>query len=711
MASEETENLKKFQQRKPHGPGSGARFAGGEKAKHLGKTMKQIAHYLKDYIWQLIFVLVFAVASTVFAIMSPKILGNMTNQIVNDYIKIKTYDAVTEKLPKGTTLPAGTTVAKLSQIMQQQAAAQLEAQKAAIAQLPPEQQKPALEQLSVALEKQKQQTEQFTSQLKNVPQDQRNEIENLDLTKKPTMDYGYLGRTALLLIGLFLMSALFGYAQGWIMAGVTQKVTFRFRRDISEKINRLPLRYFDTRPFGDVLSRITNDVDTISQSLGQSLSQMITSITMIIGILVMMLSISWQMTGVAIAVIPLSLIFIMIIVKHSQKYFKKQQDSLGSINGHVEEIYAGHNVVKVFGGEKRAIQKFNRYNRSLHESAWKSQFLSGLMFPIMNFLSNLGYVAVAMLGGWLAINGKVSIGGIQAFIQYVQQFNQPIMQVANITNIIQSTAAAAERVFEFLAEEEETPDPAQPKVLENAKGNVEFSKVRFGYNPEEVIIKGFSADVRAGQTIAIVGPTGAGKTTMVNLLMRFYDPQKGLIKLDNVDTMKMTRAGVRENFAMVLQDTWLFNGTVRENLAYGKLDATDEQIEAAAKAAHVDHFIRSLPHGYDTILAEDAENISAGEKQLLTIARAMLADAPMLILDEATSNVDTRTEILIQKAMGELMKGRTSFVIAHRLSTIRDADMILVMNHGDIVEHGHHDELIKENGFYAQLYNSQFADA
>ncbi len=713
MASEQTEKLKKIQADKPsRGPGHGpSGMMPGQKAKNLGRSLKQLMGYMKKYTWQLIVVLVLAIASTTFAIASPKILGNMTNQIVDDYIAIKTYDAVMEHLPDEVTLSPGTTLSELAERIKQQATIGLEQQKATIAQLPLDQQKAAAEKLEQQIAAQTEQASQLTNQLENVSENQREQIENLDLSQKPGMNYGALGQTALLLIGLFVLSAGFGYAQGWILTGVTQRIAYRFRRDISQKINRLPLSYFDKRPFGDVLSRITNDVDTIAQSLSQSLSQMITSITMIVGILVMMLSISWQLTGIAIITIPLSFVFIMIIVRRSQKYFKQQQDSLGDMGGHIEEIYAGHNVVKVFGGEKRAMAKFNRINNSLYESGWKSQFLSGLMFPIMNFISNLGYVAVAVAGGWMAINGRLTIGGIQAFIQYVQQFNQPIMQVANITNVVQSTAAAAERVFEFLDEEEELPDPADPAKLENPQGNVDFSHVKFGYNEEEIVVKNFSADVRAGQTVAIVGPTGAGKTTMVNLLMRFYDPQKGVIAIDGVDTCRMTRSDVRANFAMVLQDTWLFNGTVRENLAYGKLDATDDEIQAAAKAAHVDHFVRSLPHGYDTMLDEDAENISAGEKQLLTIARAMLADAPMLILDEATSNVDTRTEILIQKAMNELMKGRTSFVIAHRLSTIRDADLILVMNHGDIVESGDHETLLKKNGFYAKLYNSQFADS
>lgn len=708
MASKQTEALKKFQEKKrQHGPGA---MNVAEKPKNLGKTIKQLMRYLKQYVWQLIAVLVFAIASTVFVIISPRILGNMTNQIVDDFIKIQVYEQVMKALPADTKIPSGMTLNDLQNQMKDIMEQQISEQKNQIVQLPIEQQKPALDKLNEQIATQQKESENMTEALSKMSETQQNELKNLDLSVRPEMNWEFLGQTALWLIGLYLLSALFGYIQGWILAGVTQDVALRFRRDISEKINRLPLKYFDTRSFGDVLSRVTNDVDTVAQSLSQSLSQMITSITTIIGILIMMLTISWQMTGIAVVTVPLSFVFIALIVKRSQKYFKKQQDSLGALNGHVEEIYAGHNVVKVFAGEKRAIRKFNIFNKELQDSAWKSQFLSGLMFPIMNFIGNLGYVAVAVMGGWLAINGRIAIGDIQAFIQYVQQFNQPIIQVANIANVIQSTAAAAERVFEFLGENEETPDPKNAIVLENPRGDVEFSHVKFGYDKDKEVIHDFSAKVKAGQTVAIVGPTGAGKTTMVNLLMRFYDPWSGSIKIDGGDTMTMKRADVRKNFAMVLQDTWLFNGTIRENLAYGDLDATDEQIEKAAKAAHVDHFIRSLSHGYDTILDEDAENISGGEKQLLTIARAMLADAPMLILDEATSNVDTRTEILIQRAMGELMKGRTSFVIAHRLSTIRDADLILVMNEGDIVEHGTHKSLLNQNGFYAKLYNSQFAE-
>ncbi|MCL1876902.1 ABC transporter ATP-binding protein/permease [Candidatus Saccharibacteria bacterium] len=677
--SDTTDDLKKIQAKKTgghfngHPPGT----APGEKPKQLGKSIKQLIKYMKCYIWQLIFVVIFAVASTVFAIASPKVLGNMTTHIVDDYVKAQVYDQVTKNLPDGMVIQPGTTLGDLQDKIKLVS---------------------------------KEQSDKMSEAMSKMSQKQQDELKKMDLSIKPEMDWSILGTTAMWLIGLYLLSMAFGYIQGWIISGVTTKVTFRFRRDISEKINRLPLKYFDTRAFGDVLSRITNDVDTISQSLSQSLSQLITSITTIIGIIIMMLSISWQMTGIAVVTIPLSLLFIAIIVKHSQKYFKKQQDHLGSINGHVEEIYAGHNIVKVFAGEKRAIKTFKKYNKELYHSGWKSQFLSGLMFPTMNFIGNLGYVAVAVMGGWLAINGRISIGDIQAFIQYVQQFNQPIIQAANVANVIQSTAAAAERVFEFLGEEEESRDPKDAVTLENIRGDVEFSHVKFGYDKDKTVIKDFSAKVKAGQTVAIVGPTGAGKTTLVNLLMRFYDPWSGSIKIDGVDTMTMRRADVRKNFAMVLQDTWLFHGTVRENLAYGDLNATDKEIENAAKAAHVSHFIHALPGGYDTILEEDAENISSGEKQLLTIARAMLADAPMLILDEATSNVDTRTEVLIQKAMHELMKGKTSFVIAHRLSTIRDADLILVINEGDIVEHGTHKQMIKNNGFYAKLYNSQFTE-
>ena len=473
----------------------------------------------------------------------------------------------------------------------------------------------------------------------------------------------------------------------------------------------MPLRYFDTHPFGDILSRITNDVDMVSQNLSQVISQVVYCTATIIGILAMMISISLTMTAIVLITIPLSALAMSQIVRRSQKYFKQQQDVLGRLNGHIEEVYAGHNIVKIFGSEKRVTTKFSRYNDSLYESAWKSQFISGLIFPTMNFIGNLGYVATTVLGGSLVLRGYVQVGDVQAFIQYIQQFNQPITQIANISSVIQSTVAAAERVFEFLEQpNEKTTWKGEGEVIDNVTGHVTFDHVKFGYDKDRTIIHNFSADVQPGQKIAIVGPTGAGKTTIINLLMRFYDPDSGSIKLDGVDATKISRKNVRKNFGMVLQDTWLFSGTVKENLLYGKPNATDAELKAAVKAARADHVIRALPKGYNTMLDENANNVSAGEKQLLTIARAMLANAPILILDEATSNVDTRTETLIQDAMDKLMEGRTSFIIAHRLSTIRNADLILVLNHGDVIESGNHDSLMKQNGFYANLYNSQFAN-
>jgi ATP-binding cassette subfamily B multidrug efflux pump len=575
-------------------------------------------HYLKPFRASIIAVLIFAVASTVFAIVSPKILGNVTNDIVSGFISGH----------------AG----------------------------------------------------------------------------GPGINYGAILNWVELLIGLYVLSALFSYIQGWIMSGVSQKVTFNLRRDISEKINKLPLRYFDNRTHGEVLSRVTNDVDTVSQTLNQSLSQIVTSVTTLIGILIMMFTISWQMTLVAIIVLPISFGLIALVVGRSQKYFLSQQATLGKINGHVEEMFSGHTVMKAFSGEQRSIDTFKSINNTLYDSAWKSQFYSGLLMPIMTFVGNLGYVGVAVLGGWLAIQGKIKIGDIQAFIQYMNQFTQPIMQTANIANVLQSTAAAAERVFEFLAEENEVLETSKPIVLSEIKGGVEFDNVMFGYSPDKTVIKGFTTNVKPGQKVAIVGPTGAGKTTIVNLLMRFYDVNSGAIKIDGVDIRNMKRADLRALFGMVLQDTWLFTGTIEDNIAYGKTNASHEEVVKAAEAAHADHFIRALPGSYKMTLNEEADNISQGEKQLLTIARAMLADTPMLILDEATSSVDTRTESLIQKAMEKLMHGRTSFVIAHRLSTIKNADLILVMQDGNIVEQGRHEDLLSENGFYASLYNSQFTD-
>jgi ATP-binding cassette subfamily B protein len=525
------------------------------------------------------------------------------------------------------------------------------------------------------------------------------------------VDFTYIGNILLTLIGLYLLSAAFGYIQGWVMSGVTAKITYRFRKDIAAKMNRMPLGYFDGTNHGEVLSRVTNDVDTISQTLNQSLSQIITSVVSVIGTLVMMLTISWQMTLAALIVIPLSMVLTMVVIGKSQKYFKDQQDYLGHLNGHIEEMYGGHIVMKAFNGEKKSVEKFDKYNGTLFHTAWKSNFLSGLIMPMMNFIGNVGYVAVTVLGGYLAIRKMVTVGDIQAFIQYVRGFTQPISQIANISNVLQQTAAAAERVFEFLNEPEESPETTSPYVPADVPGSVEFRGVQFGYNPEKVIIHNFSEMVEPGQKIAIVGPTGAGKTTMVKLLMRFYDVNQGAILVDGHDIREYTRGDLRCMFGMVLQDTWLFNGSILENIRYGRQEATDEEVYAAARAAHVDHFVHTLPEGYQTILNEEASNISQGQKQLITIARAILTDPNILILDEATSSVDTRTEVLIQKAMINLMKGRTSFIIAHRLSTIRDADLILVMRDGDIVEQGGQQELLAKKGFYAELYNSQFERA
>jgi ATP-binding cassette subfamily B protein len=522
------------------------------------------------------------------------------------------------------------------------------------------------------------------------------------------IDFEYIGGIILTLVGLYLLSALFAYIQGWIMTNVSMKVSYGFRKDISEKINRMPLRYFDSTNHGEVLSRVTNDVDTLSQTLNQSLTQIITSVTTVVGVLFMMFRISWIMTWVALIILPLSTMLIIFVVKRSQKYFKEQQDYLGHLNGHVEEMYGGHVVMKAFNGEKKSVEKFETYNDKLYGVAWKSQFLSGMMMPIMSFVGNIGYVAVSVLGGWLAIKRTIAVGDIQAFIQYVRNFTQPIAQLANISNVLQQTAASAERVFEFLAEEEEIPEAINPVKLKNVQGSVEFKNVHFGYNADKIIINDFSAWVKPGQKVAIVGPTGAGKTTMVKLLMRFYDINEGSILVDGHDIREFSRSDLRSMFGMVLQDTWLYNDSIMENIRYGRLDATDEEVKAAAKSAHVNSFVHTLPEGYNMVLNEEASNVSQGQKQLITIARAILADPKILILDEATSSVDTRTEVQIQKAMNNLMKNRTSFIIAHRLSTIRDADLILVMNQGDIVEQGGHKELLEKGGFYADLYNSQF---
>ncbi|PGM62056.1 multidrug ABC transporter ATP-binding protein [Bacillus cereus] len=525
------------------------------------------------------------------------------------------------------------------------------------------------------------------------------------------IDFTYIGNIVILLLGLYLLSTAFGIIQGYIISGVAQKVSYNFRKEIDEKINRMPLKYFDKTTHGEVLSRITNDVDTVSQTLNQSMSQIITSVITIIGVLIMMLSISWQMTLVALLILPVSMILIMGVVKRSQKYFKSQQEYLGHVNGQVEEIYSGHNIVKAFNKEEEEVKKFEEVNDTLYHSAWKSQFLSGMMMPIMTFIGNIGYVAVSILGGWLAVKRTIAVGDILAFVQYVRSFTQPIAQVAQIANVLQSTAAAAERVFEFLEEEEEVLEAENPVKLQKVQGEVTFQDVQFGYNPDKIIINNFSANIKPGQKVAIVGPTGAGKTTIVKLLMRFYDVNSGAICIDGHDIKDFTREDLRNMFGMVLQDTWLFNGSIMENIRYGRLDATDEEVIEAAKAAHVHSFVKTLPNKYQMELNEEASNVSQGQKQLLTIARALLADPKILILDEATSSIDTRTEVLIQKAMENLMEGRTSFIIAHRLSTIRDADLILVMKDGDIVEQGNHEELLKADGFYASLYNSQFEGA
>ena len=574
-----------------------------KKPVHFKATMTKLLQYLKQYRVQFIVVVLFAIASTIFSIVGPKILGKATTRLFEGIVA------------------------------------------------------------------------QFAGTGNGI-------------------DFVYIGNILLLLMGLYLLSAGFAYIQGWIMTGVSMKMTYKFRKDIAEKINRMPLRYFDGTNQGEVLSRVTNDVDTVSQTLNQSMTQIITSVTTMLGVLVMMFSISWMMTLVALVILPISAVFIMMVVKHSQKYFKQQQDYLGHVNGHIEEMFGGHVVMKAFNGEQRSIEKFNGLNNTLFESAWKSQFLSGLMMPMMNFIGNLGYVAMAILGGWLAIRDTITVGDIQAFIQYVRSFTQPIAQIANISNVLQQTAAAAERVFEFLAEPEESAEVANPVTLAKVDGHVEFKDVHFGYSPEKIIINDFCAEIQPGQKIAIVGPTGAGKTTMVKLLMRFYDVNSGSILVDGHDIRDFTRHDLRNMFGMVLQDAWLYNDTIMENIRYGQLDASDEDVYQAAKTANVDHFIRTLPEGYNMVLDEETANISQGQKQLLTIARAILSDPSILILDEATSSVDTRTEVLIQKAMDNLMHGRTSFIIAHRLSTIRNADLILVMNNGDIVEQGKHEELL-----------------
>lgn len=590
-----------------------------EKAKDFKTAMKRLLNYMKRYRLQLAVMMIFAVGSTIFNIVGPKVLGKATTEL---------YEGLVSKISGG----AG-------------------------------------------------------------------------------IDFGKIGEILLFALGLYLISSAFSFIQGFIMTGISNQVTYNLRKDISVKINKIPLKYFESRTHGEILSRITNDIDTLQTSINQSFTQLITSVTMLIGVLIMMLSINVYMTVAAILILPISMMIIGKVMKHSQKYFQQQQKYLGEVNGQVEEIYSGHNVVKAFNKEEDVIREFEKTNEKLYTTGWRSQFFSGMMMPIMQFVGNLGYVMVALLGGFLVIKEKVMVGDIQAFFQYIRNFTQPIQQIAQVTNMLQSSAAAAERVFEFLDEEEEDQTAENPVDITTIEGNVEARHVAFGYQPEHLIIHDFSGDVKAGQKVAIVGPTGAGKTTMIKLLMRFYDVNSGEILIDGHNIKEFNRIQLRELFGMVLQETWLFHGTIMENIRYGRLDATDEEVIAAAKAAHAHHFIMSQPGGYQMVLNEETSNISQGQKQLLTIARAILADNKILILDEATSSVDTRTEERIQAAMDNLMKGRTSFVIAHRLSTIRDADLILVMKDGDIIEQGTHQSLLAANGFYANLYNSQFEKA
>jgi len=648
--SDEKRPTSETQPRGMMGQGGRRGMMPGEKPKDFSGTVKRLLAYFKPEMIGLIIVVILTITSVVFTVYAPRILGNATNELFKGIIS--------KQLPPGVT------------------------------------------------------KDQVIAMLKARGQDQFAEmISNMDLVPGAGVDFAAIGKILLTLAVIYLLAALFQWLQQYIMAGVSQRTVYRLRRDVDQKLQRLPLKYYDSHPHGDILSRVTNDVDNIAHTLQQTITQMLSSIVTVIGVLIMMFKISTLLSWISLAVIPVSLVITLLIARQSQKQFIRQWNSTGAVNAHVEEMFTGHNLVKAFNREKDVLERFRQQNEKLYESSFKAQFISGLIHPVINFVNNLNYVAIAVLGGVNVANGVISLGDVQAFIQYSRQFTQPIVQVASIMNVLQSTVASAERVFELLDEEEEVPDVDNPVVLEDVKGNVRFEHVYFSYDPNVPLIEDFNLDVPAGDMIAIVGPTGAGKTTLVNLLMRFYDVNSGRITIDGVDIKQMRRRDLRKIFGMVLQDTWLFSGTIRDNIAYGKENATEEEIIAAAKAAYVDHFVRTLPDGYDTVLTGDATNISQGQRQLITIARAFLADPKTLILDEATSSVDTRTEMLIQKAMQNLMKGRTSFVIAHRLSTIREADNIVVMDHGRIVEQGNHKQLMEKKGFYYNLYMSQFMGA